>query len=85
MAWEPVYAGERAFRETGEWLPASTEQILHPQRYPDDRPIPVSLPALTTTLGPGWRIVADDVMGPGEDPRPEELDDRVGEVGRERR
>jgi hypothetical protein len=54
--WEAI---DQAFTT----LPASTEQILHRQRYPDDRPIPVSLPALTTTLGPGWRIVADDVLG----------------------
>jgi len=28
VAWEQVLAGERAFRETGEWLPAATEQAF---------------------------------------------------------
>ncbi|MCB2209478.1 hypothetical protein KQH62_01175 [bacterium] len=44
-------------------LPVSTEQILHPERYPDDRPIPVSLPDLTDTLGAGWSLYDQNVMG----------------------
>lgn len=43
--------------------PLSTEQILHPERYPDDVPQIVTLPPLTDTLGVGWRWVDDDVMG----------------------
>ena len=35
--------------------PVSTEQILHPNLYPSDKPIPVTLPDLTTALGEGWR------------------------------
>jgi hypothetical protein len=31
--------------------PVSTEQILHPSRYPDDKPLSVSLPELATDLG----------------------------------
>jgi hypothetical protein len=43
--------------------PVSTEQILHPNLYPSDKPIPVTLPDLTTTLGPGWREVSRNQMG----------------------
>lgn len=36
--------------------PASTEQILHPEKYLDarDDPLPVTVPPLTSTLGAGW-------------------------------
>lgn len=43
--------------------PQSTEQILHPERYPDDTPQVVSIPPLTTTLGAGWRFQAQDTLG----------------------
>jgi hypothetical protein len=43
--------------------PVSTEQILHPNLYPSDTPIPVDLPDLTTTLGEGWREVSRNQMG----------------------
>lgn len=43
--------------------PLSTEQILHPERYPDDVPQVISLPPLTDTLGSGWRLVDEDVLG----------------------
>ena len=45
-------------------LPQSTEQILHPQKYLDnEQPIPVAAVPLTNTLGPGWQLVFDDVLG----------------------
>ena len=45
-------------------LPASTEQIIHPDAYQDDEPIPVSIPAsLPGRLGTGWSIVAEDTLG----------------------
>jgi hypothetical protein len=44
-------------------LPQSTEQILHPERYPGDVPRIVSLPPLTGTLGSGWRLVGENVLG----------------------
>jgi hypothetical protein len=36
--------------------PASTEQIMHPEKYLDTRddPLPVTVPPLTSTLGTGW-------------------------------
>jgi hypothetical protein len=43
--------------------PVSTEQILHPNLYPSDTPIPVTLPDLTTALGEGWREVSRNQMG----------------------
>jgi hypothetical protein len=44
-------------------LPVSTEQILHPERYPDDKPIPVNLPELSQILGEGWVDIDQNVMG----------------------
>ena len=43
--------------------PVSTEQIMHPDRYPDDHVQVVALPPLTDTLGTGWRLVDNDVLG----------------------
>lgn len=43
--------------------PVSTEQILHPERYPDDRPVAVELPDLSTTLGRSIREIDRGVMG----------------------
>jgi len=44
--------------------PRSTEQILHPYRYrQSDAPQLVSLPPLTDTLGIGWQLVDEDVIG----------------------
>ena len=44
-------------------VPISTEQILHPERYPADRPVPVNLPDLLPALGAGWRELDRNVMG----------------------
>ncbi len=43
--------------------PDSTEQILHPNLYPSDQPIPVDLPDMTSILGTGWREVSRNQMG----------------------
>lgn len=44
--------------------PQSTEQILHPDRYmAGDVPLVVALPPLTDTLGVGWALVQEDVLG----------------------
>lgn len=50
---------DEAFRNP----PVSTEQILHPDRYPDDTPQEVTLPNLTPALGDGWREIDRNVMG----------------------
>jgi hypothetical protein len=44
--------------------PQSTEHILHPERYlAGDDPIPVTVAPLTATLGAGWELVDEDVLG----------------------
>lgn len=44
--------------------PLSTEHILHPKRYENgDQPILVERPALTDTLGAGWRQIDSGVSG----------------------
>lgn len=52
-------AVDAAFRN----VPVSTEQILHPEKYPEDVPIAVDLPDLTQALGTGWEEVDRNVMG----------------------
>jgi hypothetical protein len=54
-------AVNRAIRE----FPASTEQIIHPARFPGDRPVPVDVPDLGPALGGAWRDL--DVMDVGEE------------------
>ncbi len=43
--------------------PLSTEQILHPEQYPDDPPVRLQAPDLSTTLGGDWRQIDTDVVG----------------------
>jgi hypothetical protein len=62
----------QSFYDQGGWSaidavyqnpPVSTEQILHPELYPNDTPIPVDLPDLVSALGEGWREVSRNQMG----------------------
>ncbi len=39
--------------------PVSTEQILHPDRYPDDRPVRLNLPDVAGLLGEGWEPITE--------------------------
>jgi hypothetical protein len=48
-----------------EDLPASTEQVMHPERYPSDVPTPLDIPDRADELGTGWRDL--DVMQVGEE------------------
>lgn len=43
--------------------PVSTEQILHPAKYPNDKPIPVEVPDFTSVLGSDWKEIDRNVMG----------------------
>lgn len=43
--------------------PVSTEQILHPERYPDDQPIKIELDDFTTFLGNGWEEIDRNTFG----------------------
>jgi hypothetical protein len=56
--------GLDAVDEAFQDLPASTEQIIHPERYPNDAPTPVDVPDLSDELGDGWTDL--DVMAVGE-------------------
>lgn len=50
-----------AFRD----FPVSTEQILHPERYPNDVPTPVDVPDLAPALGEGWEDLDVQEVGEG--------------------
>lgn len=43
--------------------PVSTEQILHPETYPDEQPIEVVLPDVAAAMGEGWTQTGETVMG----------------------
>lgn len=43
--------------------PVSTEQILHPERYPDDKPIKIELEDFSTLLGDGWEEIDRNTFG----------------------
>ena len=43
--------------------PVSTEQILHPTRYPSDVPVSLEVPEVLDSLGSGWREMDRDVLG----------------------
>jgi hypothetical protein len=53
-------AVDAAFRD----MPISTEQIIHPERYPNDLPTPVDVADLSDALGAGWTDL--DVQEVGE-------------------
>ena len=46
-------------------LPASTEQVMHPEKYQaDERPIEVAMPSdLATGMGDGWSVALEDTFG----------------------
>jgi hypothetical protein len=54
--WEAI---EDAYRNP----PFSTEQIMHPERYPNDQPIRVELTSLSGVLGENWREISNNVIG----------------------
>lgn len=43
--------------------PVSSEQIMHPQLYPDDKPIPVHLADLSAIVGKDWMEIDRGVLG----------------------
>lgn len=43
--------------------PISTEQILHPEKYPGDIPETVTIPDLKVALGPRWEEIDRGTMG----------------------
>jgi hypothetical protein len=57
--------GEDAVNGALTHLPASTEQIIHPDKYPSDTPQEVDVPDLAPELGAGWTDL--DVQYVGEE------------------
>lgn len=43
--------------------PVSTEQILHPEKYPNEVPVAVTVADVTAELGPGWTEYDRNAMG----------------------
>lgn len=67
-----LYCGQPSCLGTGDWQPiddalvnppASTEQILHPEKYGIDQPVAIDLPDLTSALGDGWSRTLIQTMG----------------------
>ncbi|MEO8475435.1 MAG: hypothetical protein ABI572_00105 [Actinomycetota bacterium] len=56
--------GVKAVNGAIDAFPLSTEQVMHPERYPNDVPQPVDVPDLSAKLGDRWRDL--DVMTVGE-------------------
>ncbi|MEX0755803.1 MAG: hypothetical protein WD206_07635 [Actinomycetota bacterium] len=56
--------GEAAIEDVLRNPPVSTEQVLHPERFPDDAPQQVEVPDLSPALGEGWSDL--DVEDVGE-------------------
>jgi hypothetical protein len=69
------YAFVNALRGRGDWaavdeawmaLPESTEQIIHPEKYPGEHPVPVVLPDIAGLLGEGWVASLSQTLGEGQ-------------------
>ena len=43
--------------------PVSSEQILHPERYPKDRPVSIEIPAISEALADEWREIDRGLLG----------------------
>jgi hypothetical protein len=43
--------------------PVTTEQIMHPEKYPDDKPVAVEMPDLAANLDESWSELDRNVMG----------------------
>lgn len=44
-------------------VPLTTEQVLHPARYPEDRPVGLEASELADDLGSSWREIERNVLG----------------------
>ena len=64
MLERALEGGDGAIDDALESLPATTEQVLHPEAYPTDRPTPVDIPDLSRAFGEGWGDL--DAMQVGE-------------------
>ena len=66
------FAFVNAIRGRGDWAavdeawlarPTSTEQILHPELYPDEAPVEIELPDVAARLGAGWSAAYQQTLG----------------------
>jgi hypothetical protein len=66
------FAFVNAIRGRGDWpavdgvwqaQPVSTEQVLHPELYPDELPVAVELPDVAARLGPAWSTSYEQTLG----------------------
>ena len=64
IQWLQEEGGTERVNEALRTFPVSTEQIIHPERWPNDVPQPVDVPDLGPELGAGWTDL--DVMTVGE-------------------
>ena len=60
-AWGP--GGWDAVNAIWDAPPVSTEQIMHPEKYPDEQPVAVELPDVAALLGDGWTKSGETVLG----------------------
>ena len=72
FAYIDGYAFVNALRGRDDWKavngafaepPVSTEQILHPELYPAERPVEIELPDIAGLLGPEWVTSYEQTMG----------------------
>ncbi len=61
-----------AIRGRGDWAavdevwgsqPVSTEQVLHPELYPGEEPVEISLPDVAAAMGPDWASSYEQTFG----------------------
>ena len=64
IAAREAAGGRAAVNAALRTFPATTEQVMHPERYPRDRAQPVGVRDLGAALGRSWRDI--DVMEVGE-------------------
>jgi hypothetical protein len=57
--------GTKALNKAFRNPPLSTEQILHPEKYPDDRPRAVNVPDIDSKLGAKWKDLEFEEVGEG--------------------
>ncbi len=66
------FAFVNAIRGRGDWAavdevweaqPVSTEQILHPELYPNEMPVEIALPDVAAALGPDWSSSYTQTLG----------------------
>ncbi|HEX2089132.1 MAG TPA: hypothetical protein VHI54_04240 [Actinomycetota bacterium] len=57
--------GTKALNTAFRNPPLSTEQILHPEKYPEDRPRAIDVPDVASKLGAKWKDLEFEEVGEG--------------------